>query len=715
MKEFIRRIDHFRVLSYVINLTLLFYLFRTAIPAFKIPFAIFYIGIIIYSVLKLHGQLLPALKKFSREYLLLLVLASLLVLAFLFSHKLYLTIFKDILNAAILLSLFYIMTLIVATKSELNIFIKNMINLIIVFALVISINGLCNLFNIFGTGKELFSTGIRSHLYNNFLEIDSNFAILPVIFSMIAVFYYLFLTESSRSKVFYNILLIVFSIGIFFSGSRRGLVILAIMLILAAILQVARVIPVKSIFKKAGSVAVVYLLSIIILAVSFWCFTVCTSYSFKNRTLELIGTKNLIDTKTKIAELMHKYIVTLAKSTPFQDVYNTLWTPVFVPKDPESSWGTRLHTTVFPLTGRNVEIVPKEAIGYKMDSTCNGSYYDELDLCESYTMLVNLKAAKNDHYEASVYCFVSNDFDGRAVTFGIASKPIVDKAVTGNVYSYYDLSEKGTWKKLELSFDCTGGEVPIFLFFNKSGVTDFSTLKGYVIFAYPQYEKKTKPDSALSVNCASENYYNTSRFTETENKPAIFSKAGLFISGIHLFGSGFGNLPDTDPIRKWIARLISEDTAYFSYKHDLSSGKIFDKYGEERVLRWVFGFQIFSKEYSLRQKLFGGGFNFLNWYGYYFLGDKTKSDWPHNPFLSVLLYSGILGLSIYLFFLYKVFYYYLKYVKDYPLLSIFFLITFYFAFFSGGSPFDPPIMGFFVILPFFLHSVLAKKNKSTNN
>ena len=50
----------------------------------------------------------------------------------------------------------------------------------------------------------------------------------------------------------------------------------------------------------------------------------------------------------------------------------------------------------------------------------------------------------------------------------------------------------------------------------------------------------------------------------------------------------------------------------------------------------------------------GGGFNFLSWYGYYFLKDKTKSDWPHNPFISILLYSGIIGLILYIYLLYKV-------------------------------------------------------------
>ncbi len=122
-------------------------------------------------------------------------------------------------------------------------------------------------------------------------------------------------------------------------------------------------------------------------------------------------------------------------------------------------------------------------------------------------------------------------------------------------------------------------------------------------------------------------------------------------------------------------------------------------------MHWQFARQIFTKEYNWNQKIFGGGFDFLNWYGYYFHKDKTRSDWPHNPFLSVLLYSGILGLLVYIVLMYKVFYFYIKYIKEYYILFIFFLITFFFSFFSAGNPFDPPMMGFFVILPFFIHSI----------
>ena len=183
-----------------------------------------------------------------------------------------------------------------------------------------------------------------------------------------------------------------------------------------------------------------------------------------------------------------------------------------------------------------------------------------------------------------------------------------------------------------------------------------------------------------------------------------------YISGT-LFPVIYGNFPlitdrtDNDPIRNWVSKLISEDTTYHPYKSNIVPSAVANSFLGERVLRWEFALGIYSQEYNIEQKIFGRGFNFLNWYGYYFLHDKTKSDWPHNPFLSILLYSGIIGLLIYCFLVYKVFSLYIKYLKVSPLLFIFFLITFFFTFFSGGNPFDPPLMGFFVILPFFIHSV----------
>jgi hypothetical protein len=166
---------------------------------------------------------------------------------------------------------------------------------------------------------------------------------------------------------------------------------------------------------------------------------------------------------------------------------------------------------------------------------------------------------------------------------------------------------------------------------------------------------------------------------------------------------------DKDSFRNWISNLVNEDTTYRETKTILKVDTISKLFVDDRLSRWQFALKIYSNEYSLKEKIFGGGFKFLNWYGFFFLNDKTKTDYPHNPFLYILLYSGIIGLLFYFFLLYKVFYYYIKFLREYYLLFIFFLITSFFTFFSGGNPFDPPVMGFFVMLPFFIHSIYRKE------
>lgn len=125
----------------------------------------------------------------------------------------------------------------------------------------------------------------------------------------------------------------------------------------------------------------------------------------------------------------------------------------------------------------------------------------------------------------------------------------------------------------------------------------------------------------------------------------------------------------------------------------------------DRTSRWAYSLELWKTEYKWYNKLFGKGFLFLNQFGEKYLDDPTLSDYPHNPFISILLYSGIIGLLFYFWLLFRVVYLYFKYRYQCGIAFIGFLITFFFAFFSAGSPFDPPIMGFFMLLPFFIHSI----------
>jgi hypothetical protein len=298
--------------------------------------------------------------------------------------------------------------------------------------------------------------------------------------------------------------------------------------------------------------------------------------------------------------------------------------------------------------------------------------------------------------ETSIFCYVSDDFNGDW------AKLILLYTKNGEIHGAYNLQKKGTWQKISITDDCSNSTAEARFYLFKHGVTNFSSLSGYVILAYPQFSqtdaKGNYKSLYISTLCDSRNFQNNIVMSNLLNLTFLnLAKTKIIIDGV-------------DPIINWIKKLIAEDTTYYGYKAKIEIDSVPGPFNDDRLAHWEFALQIFSKEFNWKQKLFGSGFNFLNWYGYIFKKDKTQDDYPHNPFLHILLYSGIVGLFFYLWLLYKVFYYYKKYINEYYLFFVFFLITFFFTFFSGGNPFDPPLMGFFVMLPFFIHSVHKKDN-----
>jgi hypothetical protein len=728
---------------YFIGLTILLYLFRTSIPLLKFPFLFMSFGMICYTISHYRKLLIINLKEFIKNYYLILFLIIIFIYSFLFTNKIYLSVFKDVLNSIILLSFFILLTIYIYNKNDLNLFIISLLKFIIVFALIISLNNLYYLLNIDSWSSAFSSNEHPLNIPLQSDEVDYNFAIIPVIFGIVGLIYILIQSHSLLEKTVYNLLLIIYTICIFFSGSRRGLFALVVIVILLFLCLILKFFIKNTTIRKIGSSSFYFLLSLCVLIIFAWYFTYNSSYVFKNKTLKFIGSKNIEAAKRNISRSIFRYSLVRGKNNQNPDMYDIIWSPVFNPKDPDSNWGTRIHKTIFPLTGDNVNIVPNDAKGYLMDSTCNASSWSGNAFSFTYIKR-EIKIDSTNIVKSSVYCYVSKNFNGSWIRIISGGKKI--GIVNGNDY---DLSNKGTWQKLTCCvYGTTKDEVNVFLYFSKSGVTDFSTLKGYVIFAYPTVESVLKSDSVSSYNDINKNrigtalefnlnrkeifgiddrvnacYVNPHQYitafqkNTTNNVPNTvkYYEAGFTRSLFSLFFIQTQLIKDHDPIRILASKIISSDTTYYGYKSELYVDTIGNKFIENRVMGVQFALQIFLKEYNWTERVFGGGFNFLNWYGYYFFKDKTAIDYPHNPFLYILLYSGLFGLFLYCYLMYKIFYLYIKYIKEYPYLFIFFLIIFVFSFFSGGSPFDPPIMGFFAILPFFIHSIHQKEKNSTKS
>jgi len=347
----------------------------------------------------------------------------------------------------------------------------------------------------------------------------------------------------------------------------------------------------------------------------------------------------------------------------------------FNPLQP-NTWATRQYKEVFRLRGENVEIVPGDARGYLIDRDSRGTSYGGNSY--SVTTIIDTILREGDHISASVFCYVSEDFNGDHVRIESRGRTAGSREV------YYDLNRKGIWQELTLTTASKHGAASINLRIAKSGFDDFKKVNGNVIFAAPTY-----------------------RVMRNQESRAIINKlpGPLVLEGKMIFGSfsvlGYlmhvGLKSVNDSVQYGDPSVQTED-------YNLFLGP--------RLDRWKYAWWIYTKEYSWNQRIIGGGFDYMGQFGRKFFNNPSSLDWPHNPFISVLLYSGVLGLLAYFWVFVKVFKIYYRTRKKYGLFFLSFLVTYIFAFFSANSPLDPSVLGLFIVLPFYFHHV-ERSNKET--
>jgi len=461
-------------------------------------------------------------------------------------------------------------------------------------------------------------------------------------------------------------------------------------------------------------------LIVLILSLSIG-FIKYTSHITKNKYLYAIGINTTSKNKYKLSSIFYRYNRIINKKLSLQEFHDKFWSlkvdpknpyipKGFDPYNPNSGWGSRGYRTIYPLIGNNVEIVPIGSKGYLLDSASKLNIWNRK--LYSQTKIYSLPANKCDTLFFHVYCYVSDEFNGNKISIYLNGKN------SSKIEKEYDKSYVGIWQEIKIT-KCVEADDTInaYLFWN-SPFKNKSDIKGYVIFAYPTYEIISQNESISSYTLHSSGVFskqhlNYKKYSKAEKSD--YQKTSII--------NGLQNIPldillqkvqDPDPIRNWVKSVFNEDTTYYGYTADINFPHDPKDAMHGRTDRWKFAWELYTKEYNWYEKIIGHGFDYLNWYGYYFQNDKTKTDWPHNPFLSVLLYSGIIGLVLYLLLLYKVIAIYLKYVKEYYLLFIFWGITFFFSFFSANSPFNPPVMGFFMMLPFFIDYIHKKEEKEQN-
>lgn len=151
-------------------------------------------------------------------------------------------------------------------------------------------------------------------------------------------------------------------------------------------------------------------------------------------------------------------------------------------------------------------------------------------------------------------------------------------------------------------------------------------------------------------------------------------------------------------------------------QYRLSTMDSLDGNFSERTDRWQYALDLIRNQFNIFNIFLGSGFSYLEYYSNYF---KTGGyeDYPHNPFISTFLYSGLIGFvvvsSLYIVSFYKLF----KLRKIFGLeMILIFLISFSFLVISGNSIFSSKLLLFNLILvsSITVSSITNVKNKIDN-
>lgn len=134
-----------------------------------------------------------------------------------------------------------------------------------------------------------------------------------------------------------------------------------------------------------------------------------------------------------------------------------------------------------------------------------------------------------------------------------------------------------------------------------------------------------------------------------------------------------------------------------------------------RTDRWLFAWELWQTRYNWKQKIFGHGFDYLEWYGERFYNNPKRYDFPHNPIISSFLYSGIVGGIAYICFLIMSLWLYWSRRADLGIFFVMYLCCMFFCMFSGSSHFSFPLFAFLSFLPFVEREKTSISGTQRNN
>lgn len=145
-----------------------------------------------------------------------------------------------------------------------------------------------------------------------------------------------------------------------------------------------------------------------------------------------------------------------------------------------------------------------------------------------------------------------------------------------------------------------------------------------------------------------------------------------------------------------LAELNSEVTLVVDRLSSISD--ILSQDDDSRSSRWNFSFDLFER-LPLHAKLFGDGFSYLEKFGIQF--GEVSFDYPHNVWISALLYGGVVGLSFTLGLTIYVLYFLYTRREVFGVFLVWYILFLFLYLTSANSIYSSRIFNVLILLPFF--------------
>lgn len=278
------------------------------------------------------------------------------------------------------------------------------------------------------------------------------------------------------------------------------------------------------------------------------------------------------------------------------------------PLDPRGAWGSRGGATFVQyrdLPGDKSRI-PRGAIGYKMDSASSASTWSGNSY--SYTNIGGRTVTTGELFVVYVWCYVSEDFNGEWARISCEG--------SASAWSYYNLSNKGTWQLLRATVTGSGdGTVSTFLYWTKSGGTTFSAagLTGHVIYLAPMFHRLDHHYTPFAPGSRDAQHI---EIPVAGNFPGYSGGSAIFFVRPHWAynaGSGLGwprlfSVDDPDGTRVFNGAFSYSSDEFYLWGDGVSAGVVSTHSTDERVAivyTW--------DESEMRTSLNGSAFDSISW------------------------------------------------------------------------------------------------------